>query len=202
MAKPISETLRLFQGGDFNIKAGELFASVLRGVEDTGKAGKLTITLDVKQQNGAVAVLAAAVCYALSNVVGRIISRTESSATLVFWTTGAMALGGSVLSAPHWVQVLPEHGLVLLGLAVSGFLGQLAITEAFRHGQASAVAPFEYTALAWAVALAGLAQRARRLHAGRWRHHHRQRPVPDPARGAQGAGGCSALNAMLPYAAR
>ena len=29
----------------------------------------------------------------------------------------------------------------------------LAISEAFRHGQASAVAPFEYTALAWAVAL-------------------------------------------------
>lgn len=58
MAKPISETLKLFQGGDFNVKAGELFASVLRGVEDTGKAGKLTITLDVKQQNGAVAVLA------------------------------------------------------------------------------------------------------------------------------------------------
>lgn len=58
MAKPISETLRLFQSGDFNIKAGELFAAVLRGVEDTGKAGKLTITLDVKQQNGAVSVLA------------------------------------------------------------------------------------------------------------------------------------------------
>lgn len=58
MAKPISETIRLFQGGDFNIKAGELFAAVLRGVEDTGKAGKLTITLDVKQQNGAVSVLA------------------------------------------------------------------------------------------------------------------------------------------------
>ena len=102
---------------------------------------------------GALAVLAAAVCYALSNVVGRIISRTEPSATLVFWTTGAMALGGSVLSAAHWVEVLPAHWPVLLGLAVSGFLGQLAISEAFRHGQASAVAPFEYTALAWAVAL-------------------------------------------------
>lgn len=58
MAKPISETIRLFQGGDFNLKCGELFASVLRGVEETGKAGKLTITLDVKQQNGAVSVLA------------------------------------------------------------------------------------------------------------------------------------------------
>ena len=28
-----------------------------------------------------------------------------------------------------------------------------AITEAFRHGQASAVAPFEYTALAWGIGL-------------------------------------------------
>jgi len=109
---------------------------------------------------GALAVLVAAVCYALSNVVGRTISRTEPSATLVFWTTGAMALGGSVLSATHWVEVLPAHWPVLLGLAVSGFLGQLAITEAFRHGQASAVAPFEHTALAWAVALDWLVWRS------------------------------------------
>jgi drug/metabolite transporter (DMT)-like permease len=102
---------------------------------------------------GALAVLAAAMCYALSNVVGRIISRTEPSATLVFWTTAAMALGGGVLSAAHWVPILPAHWPLLAGLAISGFLGQLAITEAFRHGQASAVAPFEYTALAWAVLL-------------------------------------------------
>ena len=102
---------------------------------------------------GALAVLAAAVCYALSNVIGRIISRSEPSATLLFWTTGSMALGGSVISAAQWVPVLPAHWPVLVGLAVTGFLGQLAIIEAFRHGQASAVAPFEYSALAWAVLL-------------------------------------------------
>jgi drug/metabolite transporter (DMT)-like permease len=102
---------------------------------------------------GAVAVLVAAVCYALSNVVGRVISRTEPSATLVFWTTASMALGGSLLSAAQWVDILPAHWPLLVGLAVTGFLGQLAIVEAFRHSQASAVAPFEYSALAWAVAL-------------------------------------------------
>ncbi|MBX3641860.1 MAG: DMT family transporter [Rubrivivax sp.] len=102
---------------------------------------------------GALAVLVAAVCYALSNVIGRIISRSEPSATLLFWTTGSMALGGSLISAAHWVPVLPGHTPVLIGLAVTGFLGQLAIIEAFRHGQASAVAPFEYSALAWAVLL-------------------------------------------------
>lgn len=109
---------------------------------------------------GALAVLAAAICYALSNVVGRIISRSEPSATLVFWTTAAMALGGSVLGAPQWVPVSSAHAPLLAGLAISGFLGQLAITEAFRHGQASAVAPFEYSALAWAVALDWLVWRA------------------------------------------
>jgi drug/metabolite transporter (DMT)-like permease len=109
---------------------------------------------------GALAVLAAAVCYALSNVVGRIISRTEPSATLLFWTTGSMALGGSAIAAAQWVPLLHAHWPVLVGLAVTGFLGQLAIIEAFRHGQASAVAPFEYTALAWAVTLDWIVWRA------------------------------------------
>ena len=36
---------------------------------------------------------------------------------------------------------------------MAGFGGQLAITEAFRHGQASIVAPFEYSALAWGLGL-------------------------------------------------
>ena len=102
---------------------------------------------------GALAVLAAAACYALSNMLGRLISRTESSAALVFWTTAAMAVGGSMLAAPQWVPIQPGHGWVLAGLAVFGFLGQVTIAEAFRHGQAAAIAPFEYSALAWGIAL-------------------------------------------------
>lgn len=102
---------------------------------------------------GALAVLAAAVCYAMSNMLGRLISRTESSAALVFWTTAGMAVGGSLLSAPGWVPVQASHLWVLAGLAVTGFLGQMAIAEAFRHGQAAAIAPFEYSALAWGLAI-------------------------------------------------
>ena len=102
---------------------------------------------------GALAVLAAAVCYALSNMLGRLISRTESSASLVFWTTAGMAVGGSLLAAPGWVPIAPSHAWLLAGLAVSGFLGQMTIAEAFRHGQAAAIAPFEYSALAWGLML-------------------------------------------------
>jgi drug/metabolite transporter (DMT)-like permease len=102
---------------------------------------------------GALAILVAAVCYALSNMLGRLISRTEPSAALVFWTTAGMAVGGSLLAAPQWVPVQAGHAWLLAGLAVSGFLGQMAIAEAFRHGQAAAIAPFEYSALAWGLVL-------------------------------------------------
>ncbi len=102
---------------------------------------------------GALAVLGAASCYALSAILGRVLSRTEPSVTLVFWTTMSMAVGGGLLAWPQWQPLQAQHWPLLAGLAVAGFLGQLAITEAFRHGQASVVAPFEYTALAWAIAL-------------------------------------------------
>jgi drug/metabolite transporter (DMT)-like permease len=102
---------------------------------------------------GALAVLGAATCYAVSAVTGRVLSRTDASVTLVFWTTVSLSFGAGVLALPTWVPIAAAHAPVLLALAVTGFIGQLAITEAFRHGQASAVAPFEYTALAWGIAL-------------------------------------------------
>ena len=102
---------------------------------------------------GGLAVLAAAACYAVSAVAGRVLTRSDSSATIVFWTTSMLAAGAGVLALPGWVGVAPAHWPLVAGLAVAGFLGQAAITEAFRHGQAAVVAPFEYTALAWGVGL-------------------------------------------------
>ncbi len=102
---------------------------------------------------GALAVLAAASCYAVSAIAGRVLSRTDTSVSLVFWMTAMLAIGAGLLALPGWVGVSSAHWPLLLALATTGFAGQLAITEAFRHGQASVVAPFEYTALAWGVGL-------------------------------------------------
>jgi drug/metabolite transporter (DMT)-like permease len=102
---------------------------------------------------GALAVLAAAGCYAVSALVGRLLTRTDSSASLVFWMTVWVAVGATALAFDGWVPLRAEHGWAIVVLAVTGFIGQACITEAFRHGQAAVVAPFEYTALVWAVAL-------------------------------------------------
>ena len=99
------------------------------------------------------AVLAAAACYAVSAITGRILSRSDASESMVFWLMVMMAAGGVALSYHEWVAIRREDWLLLAGLSVSGFLGQLAITEAFRSGKASSVAPFEYSALAWGMGL-------------------------------------------------
>lgn len=99
------------------------------------------------------AVLAAAACYAVSAITGRILSRTDASESMVFWLMIMMAAGGVALCWHEWVAIRREDWLLLAGLSVSGFLGQLAITEAFRSGKASTVAPFEYSALAWGMSL-------------------------------------------------
>ena len=102
---------------------------------------------------GALAVLAAAALYSVTAIAGRILSRTDAAVSLVFWATSMWAVGATALAWPQWVEVAQSHWPLIAALAVTGFCGQVAITEAFRHGNASAVAPFEYTALAWGIAL-------------------------------------------------
>jgi drug/metabolite transporter (DMT)-like permease len=108
-------------------------------------AGFLTI--------GGLAVLGAAAMYAISAITVGILARTDRSEYMVFWLMVMMSIGASLLAAPGWVAMSMKDAPLLLGLALSGFIGQLAITEAFAKGDASSVAPFEYTALAWAVGL-------------------------------------------------
>jgi drug/metabolite transporter (DMT)-like permease len=91
--------------------------------------------------------------YALSAITVRILARTDSTPSMVFWLMLLISLGAGALALPGWRPIQPEHWLVIGALGSTGSLGQWAITEAFRRGEASFLAPLEYTALAWGVAL-------------------------------------------------
>jgi len=99
------------------------------------------------------AALTAAVCYSLSAITVRVLGRTDSTLSMVFWFSLMVALGAGALALPGWVAVRGEHLPALGIIAVTGAVGQYAITEAFRRGEASVVAPFEYSALAWGLGL-------------------------------------------------
>ncbi len=99
------------------------------------------------------AVLLAATGYALSAIMVRVLHRTDSSQSMVFWMLLMTGFGAGALAWPGWLPLQGADGWIIAGVGLSGFLGQVAITEAFRSGQASVVAPFEYSALAWALGL-------------------------------------------------
>lgn len=120
------------------------FVAVLIVLRPTG-AGALTIP--------GLAVLATAVGYALSAIAVRVLGRTDSTQSMMFWLMLLVGVGAGVLALPDWRPIQSADWPVIAGMAVIGSLGQLAITEAFRVGQASFLAPFEYTALAWGVGL-------------------------------------------------
>ncbi len=54
---------------------------------------------------------------------------------------------------PGWVSLHGEHVWIVAAIGIAGALGQYTITEAFRVGEASLIAPLEYTALVWGVGL-------------------------------------------------
>jgi drug/metabolite transporter (DMT)-like permease len=100
-----------------------------------------------------VAAVASALCYALGVIVARVMTRTETSASMVFSFLLVVALVCTALSLPGWVAIEAAHWPWIAAVGVLGTIGQHGITEAFRHAPASTVAPIEYSALLWGLGI-------------------------------------------------
>ena len=101
----------------------------------------------------AAAAALATVCYSLSALTVRSLGRRDSSLSMVFWYLALVGVGSGALASTQWQAVQSGDWLSLAGIGVSGGLGQLWITEAFRRAPPSVVGPFEYTAILWAFAI-------------------------------------------------
>jgi drug/metabolite transporter (DMT)-like permease len=102
---------------------------------------------------GGLAAVLAAVCYAVSAIALRVLSRSETKESLVIYFTLFLSIGAGVLALPGWRAMLLADLPLIVGVGFLGATAQYLITEAFRSAPASVVAPFEYTALLWGVLL-------------------------------------------------
>jgi drug/metabolite transporter (DMT)-like permease len=102
---------------------------------------------------GTLAVLCTAFCYALSSVLVKIIGRTDSTQSMVFWMTCMLAIGATAIALPNWQPIARDHWPILAGVALTGAVGQWGITEAFKLAPAASVAPLEYSGLAWVIVI-------------------------------------------------
>lgn len=110
-------------------------------------------TIGDDQLAGVVAALLAATLAAIVMLQIRSLVQTEKSAVIVIWfSLTASAVG--MLTMPFGWELLSAWQLIFL--VAAGFFGggaQILMTEAYRHAEASTVAPFEYTSILLAVAV-------------------------------------------------
>src|SRR5258707_8972773 len=101
----------------------------------------------------ALAAAAATICYSLSALTVRTLGRGNSSMSMVFWYLLLVSIGSGLLAIGGWRPVLGSDWGWLVGIGVTGALGQMWLTDAFRRAPPSVVGPFEYTAILWAFAI-------------------------------------------------
>jgi drug/metabolite transporter (DMT)-like permease len=98
----------------------------------------------------AAAAALATLCYSLSALTVRTLGRTNTSMSMVFWYLLLVSAGSGALALGDWRPIPPSDWGWLIGIGVTGALGQMWLTDAFRRAPPSVVGPFEYTAILWA----------------------------------------------------
>ncbi len=102
---------------------------------------------------GALAAFLSATAYALGAIALRVVTRTDSTPSIVFWTITLMTALTAAIAIPGWVPLHPQHWVLLGAMGMFGAIGQFLLTEAFRSAPPSIVTPFEYTALLWGIGI-------------------------------------------------
>ena len=103
---------------------------------------------------GATAMLGSAALAALAQIFVRRMVATEGTAQIVFYFSLLITVL-SLFTLPFgWVIPSFEATAMLITAGVIGGIGQICLTAAYRHAPASVVAPFDYTSMLLALALA------------------------------------------------
>ncbi len=102
---------------------------------------------------GAAFGLAGALCAAFASIEVRVLTMTERTGAIVFYFTMMTTLLGLLTLSLGWNMPNLADGALLVTIGILGGLGQILLVQAYRFGDASLIAPFEYSTMLWAVAL-------------------------------------------------
>jgi len=100
--------------------------------------------------------LAAAVSEAFRDVVTRRMVATETSVSLLAWSTAVVTLCALGTVTLGWAPVAAVHLGFLLAAACFMAFGHFLTVEAFRYAEAGIVSPFRYSNLVWAMLIGAI----------------------------------------------
>ncbi len=102
---------------------------------------------------GHILVLVSAFSYALSMVLVRRFGGREPTHNIYFYGSIGALVVSAFLAPPVWVAPQATDWGLLMLVGLWGAIGGYAVIRAYRLGEASMLAPLEYTALIWSVIL-------------------------------------------------
>ena len=109
--------------------------------------------LSSDQMLGAVVTLIGAVFAALAQIFIRSLVQVESTSSIVFWFSVTASVLSLVTLPFGWVVPSAGDAALLVAAGLLGGLGQILLTSAYRHADASLVAPFDYASMLFAIGI-------------------------------------------------
>jgi drug/metabolite transporter (DMT)-like permease len=92
-----------------------------------------------------------AFCFALYQISTRLLSRTDSALTTLFWTAVGGLAASSVVLPFNWRTPDIEGWLLLAGIGAAGCVSHLMMIKAYALAPAAVLAPFTYVQLVLAI---------------------------------------------------
>lgn len=92
-----------------------------------------------------------ALMFALYSILTRYAARRDSTTTSFFWTGIAGAVAMTAIGLPQWEGMSGADGLWMLALCITGVLGHWLLIKCYELAEASAVQPFAFFHLVFAV---------------------------------------------------
>lgn len=124
---------------------GILIMAVGQGAFAAGAASVVLI--------GTIAAVSNGFFSAITTLLVRGLSSTETSTTIVLWQSVLMTLMTGLALPFVWVTPTGPEWLLLLGVGLFGGIAQVMITEANASAQVSALGPYSYGAIVWSMLL-------------------------------------------------
>ena len=102
---------------------------------------------------GSLLALISAFCNAGTVIQTRRLTQSETTSSIVFYFSLVCAIAGALTLPFAWHAPTTSELAKLIMLGILGGVAHIFLTESYRHAAASVVAPFDYSAMLWALLL-------------------------------------------------
>ncbi|MFT6675856.1 MAG: drug/metabolite transporter (DMT)-like permease [Sulfitobacter sp.] len=155
LASTLTFTTSLFVVGLAPLLLGETISLMRKLTTALGFAGVVLASgiTGFSVETGVLFGLGSALAAAVLIFQNRVLSRSEHTATIMFWIGLVASIGTLPGAVAGWTGLDLRDGLLLLSAGTLGTLGMLFTVEAYRYGEVSALATFPYMRIFFALAV-------------------------------------------------